>query len=94
MGLSQRHIAQLLRVSKTCVANHLQPPHPDEQWYTAYRRAGYMLTSDVARRLGISAQRVRELARQGRIPFETTEEGVRLYRPDDVEDFWLERASL
>jgi predicted site-specific integrase-resolvase len=46
-----------------------------------------MTASQVARRLMISAERVRQLAREGRLPpVETTELG-RLWDPDDVERF-------
>jgi predicted site-specific integrase-resolvase len=46
-----------------------------------------MTASQVARRLTISAERVRQLAREGRLkPIQTTELG-RLWNPADVERF-------
>jgi DNA-binding transcriptional MerR regulator len=49
--------------------------------------ANLMTASQVARRLTISAERVRQLAREGRLePVQTTELG-RLWDPEDVERF-------
>jgi excisionase family DNA binding protein len=45
------------------------------QWYT---------TSDVAQLLGVTVHGVRWLARNGRLPYEATASGQRLFRHDDV----------
>jgi excisionase family DNA binding protein len=50
-------------------------------------------TATVARQLGITPCRVRQLADIGRIPSTRTAEGVRLYRVDDVERVARERAA-
>ena len=52
-----------------------------------------MTTASVARRLGITPSRVRQLADTKRIATERTAEGVRLYRLDDVERVARERAA-
>jgi len=43
------------------------------------------LSADVARALGVTPQRVRQLAEAGTLPYLRTLRGVRLYRADDVE---------
>lgn len=44
-----------------------------------------LLTGDVAKRLGVTADRVRQLEREGRLVPQRTESGWRLYRRRDVE---------
>jgi len=46
-----------------------------------------LLSSDVALRLGCSAQAVRDWARRGKLPFLETVKGVRLFREEDVKVF-------
>jgi excisionase family DNA binding protein len=45
----------------------------------------YFLSSQVARELDISAQHVRSLERQGKLPAVRTAGGVRLFKPVDVQ---------
>ena len=45
----------------------------------------FWLTSQVARRLGLSSQSIRLLERQGRLRATKTATGTRLFDPDDVE---------
>jgi DNA-binding transcriptional MerR regulator len=54
-----------------------------------------MSGSEVARALGLSAERVRQLADAGVIPVAmiVTERGMRLYRRGDVERIAAERAD-
>jgi excisionase family DNA binding protein len=52
-----------------------------------------MMTATVARRLGITPCRVRQLADAGRIPSVRTADGIRLYRVDDIERIAAERAA-
>lgn len=47
----------------------------------------------VAARLGISADRVRQLARAGRLPHALTSTGMRLFSEDDVLRVAEERAA-
>ena len=49
-------------------------------------------TSEAARRLKLSAERVRQLARSGALPSVRTELG-RLFDPDDLDRFAAERAK-
>jgi hypothetical protein len=50
-----------------------------------------LTTGDVARMLDLSANGVRWLAREGRLPFETTTAGHRIYRGSDVDVFAKQR---
>lgn len=52
-----------------------------------------MTTATVARQLGVTPCRVRQLADTGRIPSTRTAEGVRLYRVEDVDRIAAERAA-
>lgn len=45
----------------------------------------YFLSSEVARQLRISAQHVRSLEREGKLPAIRTAGGVRLFKPADVQ---------
>lgn len=47
----------------------------------------FMLTSEVARELERSAQRVIQLERDGKLPAQRTAGGTRLFRRSDVERF-------
>ncbi len=44
-----------------------------------------LMTTDVAKILDVSADRVRQMAREGTIRCETTPGGVRIYDPQEVE---------
>jgi hypothetical protein len=58
---------------------------PDEQ---------YLTTTDVARRIGRSADRVRQLRRAGQLsPVYITAGGIAVYRLADVEAYILERDN-
>ncbi|PYP82684.1 MAG: hypothetical protein DMF61_25820 [Blastocatellia bacterium AA13] len=46
---------------------------------------GLLMTIDVSKRLGCSVELVRNLARSGRLPCETTPSGRRVYKASDVE---------
>ena len=48
-------------------------------------------TTDVALRLGCSAERVRQLEREGKLPAEKMPRGVRVFRVEDVERLAAER---
>jgi excisionase family DNA binding protein len=48
-------------------------------------------TTDVALRLGCSAERVRQLEREGKIRAEKMPRGVRVFRAEDVERLAAER---
>jgi excisionase family DNA binding protein len=50
-------------------------------------------TTDVALRLGCSAERVRQLEREGKLPAEKTQRGVRIFRAEDVERLACEREQ-
>lgn len=51
-------------------------------------------TADVARLLGVSSERVRQLANTERLPVTTvTPRGTRLFKRDDVERFQRARAQ-
>lgn len=54
--------------------------------YTMHDRKykAFLLSNDVALRLGCSAQAVRAWARSGKLPYIETVNGVRLFREDDV----------
>jgi DNA-binding transcriptional MerR regulator len=56
-------------------------------------QATELLTSDVARRWGVSPNRVRQLADSGVLPTRRTLSGVRLYRLEDIERVERERAG-
>jgi DNA-binding transcriptional MerR regulator len=49
------------------------------------RQRSFWLTSQVARRLGLSSESVRMLERRGRLPATKTATGTRLFDPVDVE---------
>jgi excisionase family DNA binding protein len=51
-----------------------------------------MTTGEAARVLGVSADMVRWLEREGRLPAQRTTNGVRLFRRGDVEKLAAERA--
>jgi DNA-binding transcriptional MerR regulator len=54
----------------------------------------YVSTSGFARRLNVSPDRIRQLAREGRIhPAIVTERGERLYTPQEIERFRLSREA-
>jgi hypothetical protein len=54
----------------------------------------YLTTSDVARRIGRSADRVRQLRRLGRLsPVYVTERGIGVYRVVDVDEYLRERGA-
>lgn len=48
-------------------------------------------TTDVALRLGCSAERVRQLEREGKLPAEKMPRGQRVFRVEDVERLATER---
>ena len=48
-------------------------------------------TTDVALRLGCSAERVRQLEREGKLHAEKTPRGTRVFRVEDVEQLAAER---
>jgi excisionase family DNA binding protein len=52
-----------------------------------------LTTSQVARRLGVSAERIRQLTRAGRLSPQRTALGC-LYDPDDVERLALQRRTV
>jgi excisionase family DNA binding protein len=52
---------------------------------------GLLLTKQVACRLGLSPDRVRQLEREGRLPAHKTAGGVRLFELETVERFAVER---
>jgi DNA-binding transcriptional MerR regulator len=56
-------------------------------------KADYLTTSQVARILGLSSQRVIQLARDGQIAHSTLAQGMRLFDPVDVERVRLEREA-
>jgi excisionase family DNA binding protein len=51
-----------------------------------------MTVSQVARRLGLSAERVRQLERSGRLPADQITELGRLWHPETVERFAAARS--
>jgi DNA-binding transcriptional MerR regulator len=51
-------------------------------------------TTDVALRLGCSAERVRQLEAEGKLTAERTASGQRIFFADDVEQFAQERAAM
>ena len=53
----------------------------------------FLGTGDVARRLGVSAEYVRELERRGKLPVEKLESGQRIFRLEDVEHLRQERET-
>jgi DNA-binding transcriptional MerR regulator len=55
--------------------------------------ADFLTTAAVARELGVSEARVRQLANAGRLPTRRTVAGHRLYSQDDVARFRSERRS-
>jgi len=50
-------------------------------------------TMDVALRLGCSAERVRQLEREGKLPAEKMPHGQRVFREEDVERLAVEREG-
>ena len=52
----------------------------------------YMTTQDVARRLGVAAATVRQLANNGKLPATRTFGGTRLYEATDVDKLARERS--
>lgn len=50
-------------------------------------------TTDVALRLGCSAERVRQLEREGKLRAEKMPRGVRVFRVEDVERLAAEREQ-
>lgn len=48
------------------------------------RKSQWLTTADVAQLVGVSDSGARWLARHGRLPYETTPSGQRLFRLDDV----------
>jgi DNA-binding transcriptional MerR regulator len=52
---------------------------------------GILGTTDVALRLGCSAERVRQLEREGKLSAEKTPRGVRVFNAEDVERLAAER---
>jgi excisionase family DNA binding protein len=52
----------------------------------------YLGTIDVARLLGCSTERVRQLERDGKLPAEKMPNGRRIFRAEVVEQFAAERA--
>lgn len=53
----------------------------------------YLLTGDVARLLNVSAEMVRHWERSGKLFAQKTARGVRLFDPDAVERFAMEREK-
>jgi len=53
----------------------------------------YFTTSTAARELNTSEANVRKLATAGRLPFIRTENGHRLFRPEDVRRLAIERRG-
>lgn len=51
-------------------------------------------TTDVALRIGVSAEYVRQLERSGRLPAEKTVSGQRIFKEDDVEKLLREREAV
>lgn len=60
----------------------------DRQNFTS---ADILITGEVSRSLGISADRVRQLERCGHLPAQRTETGVRLFKRTAVEAFRQQR---
>ena len=52
-----------------------------------------LLTSDVARRLGVTPDAVRNYERRGHLIARRTPAGTRIFSSEDVEKFALERAA-
>jgi len=50
-------------------------------------------TNEAARRLGVSAEYVRQLERTGKLPAERTTSGYRIFREADVEKLATEREQ-
>jgi excisionase family DNA binding protein len=50
-------------------------------------------TTDVAHRLGCSAERVRQLEREGKLAAEKTPRGQRIFNAEDVERLATEREQ-
>ncbi|MEN3331124.1 MAG: hypothetical protein V7641_489 [Blastocatellia bacterium] len=53
----------------------------------------FLGTTDTALRLGVSAERVRQLEREGRLAAEKTPKGRRIFRVEDVEQLAVEREQ-
>jgi excisionase family DNA binding protein len=51
-------------------------------------------TADAALRLGCSAERVRQLEREGKLPAEKMPGGQRVFKAEDVERIAKERADI
>jgi DNA-binding transcriptional MerR regulator len=56
-------------------------------------RIPYLAPGDVARRLGLSVSRITQLDREGKLPALRDSSGRRLFDPDVVERFALEREQ-
>ena len=54
----------------------------------------FLAPRDVAKRLGVSVSRVAQLDREGRLPALRDSVGRRLYNPEVVERFALERERI
>ncbi len=89
----QRHAHRRLsraEVERVAVARYRRndrighPPDPDSYWVTR---------DDAAAVLGVAPARVGQLARAGRIPFETAPDGTRLFRRGQLEVIGNARAS-
>jgi len=52
-----------------------------------------LMTGDVARRLGVTSERVRQLERQGVLKAERTVSGLRIFNASDVERLARERQE-
>jgi excisionase family DNA binding protein len=57
---------------------------PDPGLDAAVVRSRWYTTADVAKMLGVTVHGVRWLARNGRLPYEATASGQRLFRHDEV----------
>jgi excisionase family DNA binding protein len=53
----------------------------------------FLTTGDAARVLGVSADFIRQLTRDGRLPAQRTRSGQRLFTAADVEQLAKERAA-
>jgi DNA-binding transcriptional MerR regulator len=68
-----------------CSVNDMKPERPSPRVL--------MTTSDVARALDVSGERVRQLERAGILQAQKTLRGVRIYASDHVEAVRRERAA-
>jgi len=65
---------------------------PDQKDYGSDRHRLLLTTRDVALMLDLSDSWVRWLAREGRLPYEMTSAGQRIFRGSDVDLFAKQRA--